>query len=152
MKTLVFILAVAVSGIVFAEDVELVKVYCSSPDLEAGFKDRGASYFCKELGKLGEKKRSLAVTSERASADALVNYLGRQPVTRQGETAYHLGGYIWQPSQSADGIRAVVTVGEFQRGFFAEGINDVPLGSVKRQVEEWIRENRATILEKAQKQ
>jgi len=140
------------SGNLFAEEPELVRVYCFSADLEAGFKDSGANYFCRELGKTGEKKGSVVLTKERALADALVEYLGKEAISTKGETTYLLGGYAWTPDQFKNGVRAVITIDDFSKGFYGEGVNDSAAHSVWTQVETWIRENRAAILEKANEQ
>lgn len=152
MKALTFlsITTFLLSAQCFASDMpEPVKVYCFSADLEAGFKDKGAVYFCGQLNKRGTKKGSLSVVDSKDDAFITVNYLGRKSITKQGEATYFVGRYAWTPEQMQDGIRAVVAVGDFTKGFYAEGINDVPLSSVKDQIEAWIRDNRETIMKKA---
>jgi hypothetical protein len=153
MKTLAFLLAIGISGIALADDksVEAVKVYCFSADLEEGFKDDHASYFCKELGKRGKKKKSFVLVNGKDSAHALVQYLGTEEITAIGETTYLVGSYAWTPQQTKSGAKAVVGIGEYTKGFQGTGLNDVALMNCWEKVENWIRANRDTILEKAKK-
>ena len=153
MKTLAFLLAIGIFGIAFAndKDAELVKVYCFSADLEAGFSDDSAEYWCKELGKRGSKKKSLALVDSKEDANVLVQYLGTKETTTMGDATYLVGGYAWTPEQTKKGAKAVVAVGDFVKGFHGEGINWQGPGAIMRQIEEWVRENRDTILEKAKK-
>jgi len=132
--------------------LEPVTVYCFSEDLEAGFKDETATAWCRILGERGEKKKSLAIVEDKQSAHVLVECLGVEKIEAAGETTYLVGGYAWTPDQTKTGARAVITVGDFKKGFFASGIGFRGPSSVINQTEEWIRENRATILEKAAEQ
>jgi hypothetical protein len=131
------------------KSADLVKVYCFSDALEAGFKDNSAKYFCKELGKRGEKKQSLSIADERNNAHAVVQYLGKEEIIARGEASYIVGGYAWTPDQYKNGVRAILSVGDFSKGFYGEGVNDSAAFLVWKNIEKWIRENRATILEKA---
>jgi hypothetical protein len=149
MRFLAFLAALAVSGIAFAEGPDLVKVYCFSADLEAGFKDKPASYWCGELGKRGSKKKSIALTEDKNSADVSVQYLGTEEIRAQGEATYFLGGYAWTPEQFEKGARAVISIADYNKGFHATGINFQGPGQVLRDIESWIRENREVILQKA---
>lgn len=137
------------------ESKELVKVYCTSEDLEAGFKDDSAEFFCRELGKRGEKKKSLALSDNRENAEVIVMYLGVEEITTKGETTHLMAGYAWTPDQAKNGARAVITIGGlggFTKGFHATGVNAAaPMGAM-RLLENWIRENRETILKKASEQ
>jgi len=128
---------------------ELVKVYCFSEDLEAGFKDETTAYWCKELSKRGEKKHSLVLVNDRSTANVEIKYLGTEEIKTRGEATYLLGGYAWTPDQFAKGARAIITIGEYSKGFHASGIGFQGPGQVLRDIEEWIRENRDTILQKA---
>jgi hypothetical protein len=152
MKTLTFLLIIGVSGMAFAsESPEIVKVYCFSADLEAGFKDDSAAAWCRILSERGDKKKSIALTESKADAHVLVEYLGIEKIEAQGDATYLLGGYAWTPNQTKTGARAVITVGDFKKGFFASGINFQAPSGVIEQTESWIRENRETILQKASK-
>lgn len=150
-KLIVFLLVLfPLSFECFAEDPKPVKVYCFSEDLEAGFKDGTATYFCEQLAKRGKKKESITLVDLDA-AHAKVNFLGRESIDAKGETTYFLGGYAWTPDQAKQGARAVVQVADFTKGFYASGVNDAALLNLWEKVEIWIRENRETILEKASK-
>lgn len=151
MKTLAFLLAIGISGIGLADEkgVEPVKVYCFSADLEAGFKDIDASCYCVELGKRGEKKKSLAIVDERADAQVIIEYLGAEAFSERGEATFVSYGMAWTPSQAKLKETAIVSVGDFSKSFSSKGVNaQAVLGLVHRS-EEWIRENRDTVLEKA---
>lgn len=74
-KLIVFLLVLfPLSFECFAEDPKPVKVYCFSEDLEAGFKDGTATYFCEQLAKRGKKKESITLVDLDA-AHAKVNFL-----------------------------------------------------------------------------
>ena len=126
------------------KDPELVKVYCFSEEIEAGFKDDFATYFCKELGKRGDKKSSLVLEKDRTTADVIVQFTSSEPATVQGTTTFASSGYAWTPERVKVGSRAVVTVGDFAKEFHTSK------GEPSWRVEEWIRNNRETILKKAQ--
>lgn len=157
MKVLTFLFAVLLCVQCFGDEPdktntpELVKVYCFSEDLEAGFNDDVAEYVCKELGKRGKKKKSLIVVGTREEADAVLQFLGTEHVSTKGEATYFLGGYAWTPDQLKTGARAVLSVGDYKKGFHAAGVNDQATSGVAWKTEEWIRENREAILEKAKK-
>jgi hypothetical protein len=151
MRFLAFLTAFALSGIAFAEEPEVVKVYCFSADLEAGFKDGGAEYFCKELRSRGEKKNAFILADNRGNAHVLVQYLGIEKIITQGETTHLVGGYAWTPDQTKNGARAIVGVGEFTKGFHREGTGGTPPYVLSKDIEKWIRENREVILQKANK-
>lgn len=146
----VLISSVLLAGAAMAADSELVDVYCFSDDLEAGFKDETAAYFCKQLGGHGEKKQTLRVVPSADDTHAQIHFLGQERFTEPGEATYLTGGYVWTPDQLKDGARALIVIGDFQKGFYGEGLNDSALVVLWKQIEEWIRENRETILEKAE--
>lgn len=150
MKMVAFVLLL-VPAIVLADDqpVRTVQIYCSSEDLDAGFKDKIASAFCKELGNQGKKKKSLTLADGPDNAQAVVRFLGSGTFTKRGETTYVTGGYAWTPDETAHNAAAVVQLDGFSKEFTAEGIGFQATGGVADQVEEWVRENRETILEKA---
>jgi hypothetical protein len=149
MRFITFLLAIALSGTVLAgERPDPVKAYCFSEDIEAGFKDEKTEYWCKELGKRGGQKKSF-VLAEKAVADVAIQYLGTEEIRVQGEATYLLGGYAWTPDQFEKGARAVVTVADYNKGFHASGVGFQGPGQVLRDIEEWIRENREVILQKA---
>ena len=51
-----------------------------------------------------------------------------------------------------NGDRAVLSMGDYIKGFYGEGVNDsAPMG-VMYDIEEWIRDNKDAILAKAKKQ
>jgi hypothetical protein len=151
MRFLAFLLTIAISGIAFAEDPELVKVYCFSADLEAGFKDDSAIAWCRILGERGDKKKSLMLVESQSGANVLIEYLGIEKIQTSGEATYLLGGYAWTPDQTKNGARAVLSVADFKKGFFASGVNfQAPSGLIDK-TEKWIRENREVILEKTRK-
>jgi hypothetical protein len=151
MKTLIFLLAVSVSGIMFAsESPAPVKAYCFSADLEAGFKDAVAEYVCRELGNRGKKKKSLSIVG-RDEAQVFIQFLGTEQVTVSGETTYLLGGYAWNPDQLRTGARTVISIGDYRKGFHAAGMGAQATAGVAWKTEEWIRENREVILQKARK-
>jgi hypothetical protein len=141
MKTLAFLLAFAISGsIAFAEKPEPpVKVYCFSADLAAGFKDIDASCYCVELGKKGEKKKSLTITNVRETAQITIEYLGSEQFQARGEATYLNYGIAWTPSETKNREAVVLSVGRFSKAFSAEGINAQASGKLVRQTEEWIR-------------
>ena len=150
MKAILSILLILVFvSPALADDVESVTAYCSSEALEAGFKDRPASFFCEELGKRGAKKKSFSITQTRESAGVVIQFLAKESISERGEATYLIGGYAWTPDQIKTGVRAVVSVGKFNKGFHGKGVNDAAYVDLRDQVESWIRENRATILEKA---
>jgi hypothetical protein len=153
MKTLVFLLAISISGISLADDkvAELVKVYCFSADLQAGFKDGDALFYCKQLGKRGDKKKSLELVTDRDSAEVLAHYMGVEEYQERGEAAYLNYGIAWTPTQDKTRETAIIKVGTFAKAFSGSGINAQAAMSIVRQTEEWIRENRGTIMEKAKK-
>ena len=134
------------------KDPELVKVYCFSEDLQVGFKDKTASYFCKELGNRGSKKKSLVLVDSEQAANVTVQFLGKERTSAPGETTFVSSGYAWTPDQLKDGARALLSIGDYEKGFYAEGLNDSTLMLLWNKTEEWLRDNRETILEKAQAQ
>ncbi len=153
--TAISFILLALSAFLLADDKkdpELVKVYCFSEDTEAGFEDKGATYFCKELVKRGKKKGSLEVIESMELAHVAVKYLGVETIPAADRTTFLMGGYAWTPAQYQNGARAVLSIGSFSKGFHGTGVNDVALASCWTQTEEWIRENRDTILEKAKAQ
>ena len=131
------------------KDPELVKVYCFSEDLEAGFKDDTAAFVCRELGKRGEKKKSLRLVESREEATVFLEFLGTEQSSKAGETTYFGGGYAWRPDQLVTGARTLLTLGGYQKGFHAAGVGAQSTAGVAAKTEKWIRENRDTILEKA---
>ena len=153
--TAISFLLLVLPAFLFADDKkdpELVKVYCFSGDTEAGFKDKTASYFCKRLGDRGRKKKSTLTVETRDTADVVVQFLGREFVSRPGDTTYLSGNYAWTPEQLEDGVRVTLAVGDFVKGFHTQGINDTPVVGAAYAIERWIRENRDTILDKAKAQ
>ncbi len=155
MRTAVipFIL-LALPAFLFADDnkdPELVKVYCFSEAMEAGFVDKGIG-FCKEINKRGTKKKSLVRVESRDEAHMLVEFLGAEEVTTRGESTYVSSGMAWTPDSTANVRRARVIVGDFAKEFTGEGINAQAMYELIDRTEEWIRNNRNTILEKASAQ
>jgi len=151
MRITTFLIAFSLCLPVFAADEkpELVKVYCFSADLQAGFKDDVAEYVCRELGKRGKKKKSLLLTKTRGAAHVVVEYLGTEHVSKPGETTYVTAGYAWTPDQLKTGAKAILSVDEFTKGFHAAGVGGQATSGIAWKMEEWIRENRDIILEKA---
>ncbi|MHC4808676.1 MAG: hypothetical protein ACYTBX_20765 [Planctomycetota bacterium] len=149
MKFLAFLLALAISGIAFAEEPEPVKVYCFSADLEAGFKDGDALFYCKQLSKRGEKKNSLIIVDKRSGAQAIIEYMGVEQLTKRGEATYVNYGIAWTPNQDETREAAIVKIGEFAKAFSGSGINAQAAMELVRKTEKWIRENREVILQKA---
>ena len=133
------------------KDLELVKVYCFSEAMEAGFVDKGIG-FCKEITKRGTKKKSLVRVESRDEAHMLVEFLSAETVTTRGETTYASSGVAWTPDTEINVRRAHVIVGDFAKEFSSKGINAQAMAGLIHQVEEWIRENRENILEKAKAQ
>ena len=78
------------------KDPELVKVYCFSEAMEAGFGGWGVG-FCKELAKRGTKKKSLVRVESRDEAHMLAEFLSAEEVTTRGETTYVNSGLAWTP-------------------------------------------------------
>jgi hypothetical protein len=152
MKTVIFLLAVSISGTLFAsESPAPVKVYCFSADLEAGFKDGDAFFYCKQLSKRGDKKDSLTIVEKRIDAQAIIEYMGVEELTTRGEATYVSYGIAWTPNQDETREVAIINVGDFAKAFSATGINAQAAMGLVRKTEEWIRENREVILEKARK-
>ena len=152
--TAISFILMALPAFLFADDnkdPELVKVYCFSEDLEAGFKDKVAHAFCREVTKNGKKKKSL-VDADRESSHVVVQFLGSGKFVQRGETTFVSGGYAWTPDATVNNASAVAVVVDFAKRFSAEGTGFQAVGGVADQVEEWIRENRDTILEKAKAQ
>ena len=129
------------------KDPELVKVYCFSEEMEAGFGDWGDG-FCKQVAKRGTKKKSLVRVESREEAHMLVEFLSAETVTTRGETTYVGSGMAWTPDTEINVSRARVIVGDFSKEFSGEGINASATWELIVKTEEWIRENRETILEK----
>ncbi len=132
--------------------VELVKVYCFSEALEAGFKDIDGNFYCYQLNKRGVKKKSLTVVDERPDAHVIAEFLGAEQFESRGEATYFNYGIAWTPSQNKNIEAAIIKVGDFSKAFSSEGINAGAAVALMLQTEEWIRENRETVLEKAKKQ
>jgi len=132
---------------VYAQDepAERVKVYCFSADLEAGFKDEVASFFCSKF----EEDDDWLILTDKESAQVTVEFLGIQEITAPGNTTYLLGGYAWTPDQHKNGVRSVLSIGDFKKGFYGEGINAVAIQRNQAFVSVWIRDNREAILAKA---
>jgi len=149
MRILTIAVIFAACGMVFAQKPEPIKVYCFSADLEAGFKDDSATAWCRIFGERAEKKKSIVLVDDKKDAHALVEYLGIEKIDTSGETTYFVGGYAWTPDETKTGARAIVTVGEFKKGFFASGTNFQAPSGVIDMAESWIRENREVILQKA---
>lgn len=148
MRPSIVLLALFLAMPAAPEDPPRIKVYCFSADLEAGFKDKYASYFCKRLGELGEKKGSLRL-AEPEETPVVIEFLERKTVETKGESTYIVGGFAWTPDELEHGVRAVLRIGEFAKGFHATGFQDQALNRLWSKIEEWIRENRETILKKA---
>ena len=152
--TAISFILMALPAFLFADDKkdpELVKVYCFSDETEAGFKDFPAIFFCKELSKRGANKKSLVSVESRDEAHMITEHVSSEEVTTRGENTYVNSGLAWTPDGTTHVERARVNVGDFSKEFSAEGENNVQAPrSLVRQVEEWIRENQETILEKAQ--
>ncbi len=151
--TAISFLLLVLPAFLFADDnkdPELVKVYCFSEEMEAGFSGDGGALFCKEINKRGTKKKSLIRVESRDEAHMLVEFLGAEEVTTRGESTYVSSGMAWTPDGTANVRRARVIVGDFAKEFTGQGINAQAMGRLIRKVEEWIRNNRENILEKAQ--
>ncbi len=151
MKTLTFLLIIAVSGIAFAAQPGLVKVYCFSEDSEAGFKDGHALFFCKQLEKQGGKKKSLVLVDSRDTAHMTAQFVSAEEFSERGEATFVNYGLAWTPSTSKNRRTAIIKVGDFAKALSGEGINAKAAMRLIRKTECWIRENRDTILQKANK-
>jgi hypothetical protein len=151
MKLIVFLFSILLSFQCFADDPEPVGVYCFSGALEAGFKDIDANFYCVQLGKRGEKKKSLAIVESRGEADLVTEFLGAEQFKSRGEATYLNYGIAFTPDLTKNREAAIISVGGFSKAFSSEGINASAAMGLVRQVEEWIRENRETILDKAKK-
>ncbi len=152
MKAVIFLFAVFLSFQCFADEKPApVKVYCFSEATEAGFTDEDAGFYCYQLNKRGKKKKSLVVVDERSDAHVLAEFLGTEQFEARGEATYFNYGLAWTPTQNKNREAAIIKVGDFSKAFTGEGINAQAAGMLIRQTEEWIRENRETILEKAKK-
>lgn len=150
--TPIFLLSAVLSAATaLASDPEPVKVYCYSEELREGFKDDDAEFFCYQLDKRGRKKSSLVVVENEADADMVAEFLSAESVTKRGETTFVSYGLVWTPDEAENRETALIRVGTFSKPFIGEGINASAAGKLIRGVEEWIRENRETILEKAAK-
>ena len=153
--TAISFLLLALPAFLFADDnkdPELVKVYCFSDETEAGFKDFPAIFFCKELSKRGANKKSLVSVESRDEAHVIAEFLSADEVTARGETTYVGSGMAWTPDTEINVRRARVIVGDFSKEFSGEGINASATWELIVRTEEWIRENRENILEKAKAQ
>ena len=144
----ILLILLTISPVLTDDGPEPVKVYCFSDAMEAGFKDIPASAFCAELAKRGNKKKSLIRVPERTEADAIAHFVDAEQFTEKGEAIFFSYGIAFAPNQTKNRRTAVLQVGGFAKGFSAEGVNAQASGMLVRQTEEWIRENRATILEK----
>jgi hypothetical protein len=153
MRYLVFFLYVFFSPIFSLADEkpEPVKVYCFSETLEAGFKDGHALFFCTQLSKQGDKKKSLVLVDSKDSADVMAQFMNAEEFAERGEATYVGYGLAWTPSTNKNRRTAIIKVGDFIKPFSGEGINAQAAMSLVRNTEKWIRENRDTILEKANK-
>ena len=152
--TAISFILLALPAFLFADDKkdpELVKVYCFSEAMEAGFVDKGIG-FCKEINKRGTKKKSLVRVESRDEVHMLVEFLSAETVTTRGETTYVSSGMAWTPESKKNIRRARVMVGDFSKEFSSKGINAQAMAGLVHQVEKWIRENRENILEKASTQ
>ncbi len=151
--TAISFLLLALSAFLLADDKkdpELVKVYCFSEDTEAGFEDVPAMFFCQYLDKEGTKKKSLIRVESREEAHLIAEHLSADEVTTRGESTYVSSGMAWTPDSATNIETARVKVGDFMKEFSSDGMNDVQAGmGLVRNVEEWIRNNRENILEKA---
>ncbi len=150
--TAISFLLLVLPAFLFADDnkdPELVKVYCFSEAMEAGFEDAYDSTFCIELAKRGKKKKSLVRVESRDEAHMLAEFLSADEVTTRGETTYVSSGMAWTPDTEINVRRARVIVGDFSKEFSGQGINAQAAGELIRNVEKWIRENRDMIIEKA---
>jgi hypothetical protein len=145
MKTLAFLAAIAVSGIAFAEEPELVKVYCFSADLEAGFKDKITTWFCEMLEKRGKKKGSLLLV-DKGNAEIAVEYLATDKKTTNSGTVLYSGGIAVAGQRTVSTSAINIVVGDFEKAFDGKHPSDSA-----NEIESWIRENRKTILQKARK-
>lgn len=155
MKFTAYVLSVLIcslSSLLYADEPgdARVKVYCFSSDLEAGFKDEKASFFCKELGKDG--KEDLVLVENKKEAHASVQYLGSEQMRVPGETTHLIGGYAWTPDQLKNGVRTVLSIDDFTKGFHGEGIGAAGVYRVLGSIEAWIRDNKEAILAKAKKE
>ncbi len=151
MKVFITILFLALLPLAaFAADGdELVKVYCFSDDLEAGFKDIPASAFCAELQKRGNKKSSLECVESRNIAHATVHFVGAETLRKRGEAIYINYGIAWNPAININRRTAIISVRGFSKEFIGEGVNASASATLIKKLEEWIRENKDTILKKA---
>jgi hypothetical protein len=143
MRFLAFLTAFALSGIALAEEPGLVKVYCFSADLEAGFKDKSASWFCEILQERGKKKKSLAF-AEKLDAAMLIEYVGLEKKKVKDGTTLYSGGIAVNPERVRTLAEVQIIIGEFSKTFSGESTP-----STADTVESWIRENREVILQKA---
>ena len=135
------------------KDPELVKVYCFSEQMEAGFEDVPAMSFCQHLNKRGTKKKSLTRVNVRDDdADVVIHFVEADTVTKRGESTFINYGLAWTPDETLNRRSVIVSVGSFAKPFSAEGVNAQATGRLVRKVEEWIRNNRENILEKAKAQ
>ena len=149
MRILTIAVIFAAYGMAFAQKPEPIKVYCFSADLEAGFKDGNALFYCKQLAKQGQKKKSLAIVEDKSTAHAIVEYMGVEQLTSRGEATYLNYGIAWTPNQDETREAAIIKVGEFAKDFSGSGINAQAAMELVRKTESWIRENREVILQKA---
>ena len=146
MKTLAFLLSIAFSGVMLAaENSELVKVYCFSDATEAGFEDKETSDYCEDIQKRGKKKKSLVFVDNKESADVLVKYVVTEKHVGQGDKTTYYAGTATTQEKITLITTMVIIIGDFERRFSDE------FPEVIYKVEEWIRENRDVILEKAKK-
>jgi hypothetical protein len=132
--------------------VELVQVYCFSEDLEAGFEDERAEEMCKALAKRGKKKKSLILTDTADEASVTVRFagvLGQRVVEEAGQKFVPLAGSVWQAEKKERTVAAVLTVGDYTKDFSRSSTGHAVASGLGSEIEEWIRKNRVTILEKA---
>jgi hypothetical protein len=144
MKFLAFLLALAISGIAFAEEPEPVKVYCFSADLEAGFKDKLGSWFCETLEKRGRKKKSVTF-ADRQNADVIMEYIGMEKLgTKSDGTTLYSRGIAVSGEKNVNRCESKMTIGDYEKIFTSGHHSDMV-----NTIESWIRENREVILQKA---
>jgi len=153
MKTLTFMVIIAVSGIAFAGQPEPLKVYCFSMDIAAGFKDEVAEEMCRAIAKRGKKKKSVTLT-DAADAQIIVQFIGvtgERVVAEAGQKFVPYAGSVWQAEKKERTLAAELTVGDYTKEFNRSSTGGAVASGLGSEIEEWIRENRDTILQKAQK-
>ncbi|MHC4744565.1 MAG: hypothetical protein ACYS8Z_21840 [Planctomycetota bacterium] len=133
------------------ENTEPVKVYCFSADLEAGFTDEIAEEMCRAISKRGKKKKSLMLT-DVADAQIVVEFIGitgESVVEEAGQKFVPYAGSVWEAEKKERTLAATLTVGDYTKQFIRSSTGEAVASGLGSEIEEWIRENREVILQKA---